>query len=253
MRCLSSPLIQISNFYGFMCCDCAVGYIYTPDEILYRNVNNHICVNDDDDTDEQTSVNTNFTYKEQKKVGIICHDDTIVSSTLVGLSTQSPRNNEDELGLSETMVDPDLAYYRHFDTVLHRRANCSPLAITSLEEDRQVLLSSNGDITDRDEEKRIKRSLTRYQYNICATTDVEQKKTLVQEYEQYKSKFDVDNTEDAEQAQLYLENARNKGANVNRDDQRIVFYQKAIAFTNNMEAKNELKVEYRRFCFGLKK
>lgn len=250
MRCLTNPAVQIANFYGFMCCDCTVGYIYTPDEILYRDVNNHLYVNDDD-TDEQSNVIINTYYKEKKKVGISCYDDTIASSTLVGLSTQSPRNGEDELGHSETVGDPDLSYYRQFDTILLRSVNSGSLAITSLEDDRQVLLSS--DIMDRNQEKRIKRSLTRYQHHISALTDIEQKKTLVEEYEQYKAKFDVDNTVEAEQAQLYLENARNKGGNINSDDQRLVFYQKAIAFTNNMDAKNELKAEYRRFCYGLKK
>lgn len=255
MRCLSDPATQIANFYGILCCDCAVGYITTP--------TNHFLIGDIDETDLDVAVHHNNMHRPLTKSGLTCCDGNSVQSTIMSYMPLSSDDEDSFYGehgtpnQSDAIEDPDLAYYRHFDTLEHRLIGSSTSTITTsdsiyslnvLEEERKVL--QNATPHDRDD-KTIRRCLTRYQSCIGTVKNVEKKKQLVDEYELFKSQYDADNEEEAEKAEHYRENARNNGYN-HSNENRIVFYQRAIAFTNDLEKKNELKLEYRRFCFSIK-
>lgn len=256
MRCLSDPATQIANFYGILCCDCAIGYIATPV--------NHFLIGDLDET-ESVTVYHNSAHIPQTKSGITCYDGGTLQSTIMSYMPLSGGEEDDgsecgEHGTpdhSDALEDPDLAYYRHFDTVEHRliSSNSTTMSDTTrsyplnvIEDDRKIL--QNATPHDKDD-KTIRRCLTRYQSYVGSIKDVEKKKQLVDEYELFKSQYDVNNEEEAEKAEHYRENARNNGY-THSNEKRVIFYQRAIAFTNDLEKKNELKREYRRFCFSIK-
>ncbi len=245
MKCLSDPAIAIANFYGIVCCDCVIGYVATPYE--YQDVDFY-------DSDIETKVSSNEAYVPMGKKNTGIYDDTSSNnSRAIILSSSSPSVSLTPTIISddnhsETIGDPDLAYYRHFDTVEHHQSE--PIFVGSLDEERSVLFSCHSDdVNDRDKRPTIRRCLTRYQRSISATRDISEKKDLIDEYEIYKSKFDADNAEESEKAILHTISARDNSLN---DTQRLMSYHRAIAFTNDLEKRNELKVEYREFCLSLK-
>ena len=246
MRCLSDPATQIGNFYGILCCDCIVGYITTPTP--------HFLIGDIDEA-ESVIVHHSGIHRPLTRTGLTCYDGDTIQSTITSYMPLSD-DDDDTLNQSDALEDPDLSYYRHFDTMEYRLISSNSTITTSdsiyslnvLEEERKVL--QNATHHDKDD-KSIRRCLTRYQSCIGTVKDVDKKKQLVDEYELFKSRYDADNEEEAAKAEHYRENARNNGYN-HSNENRIVFYQRAIAFTNDLEQKNELKLEYRRFCFSIK-
>lgn len=260
LRFLSDPGISVDNFYGVLCCDCLCGYFYIPVMAPY--------LFDDDVTGEAQIVNTpsiNRLYKPMRRVAHGCYDETTSSNstalyaplcesvTTADVSLKSPRDDIDE----DLLSNPDDAYYRQFDTVGHLQTT-SPRStvsgeakkIVSLDEERRILMSCEEKMVER---STIRRCLTTYKYTIPTVTDIEKKRQLVDEYSLFKSKYDNDDKDEADNAEMYLENARNQVENRKFSDaERIAYYQKAIAFTNDLEKKNALKQEYRRFCYSIK-
>lgn len=213
---------------------------------------------DEDEGMEEVVVKHNPAHTPLKRSNIGCYDDTsatMTNTSFMPLSDGEGDNDPNGLGNhSATLCDPETAYYNHFDTLDTVRTE-SKLSLSDayspdkLDEERK-LLSSEGGETEYNR-KSIKRSLTRYQYTIVATKDFKVKKTLIEEYELYKSKFDADNEEDAMRAKLYHDNAINNGYS-NSPGKRIEYFQKAIAYTNNLTLKSEIKHEYKRYCYSLK-
>lgn len=248
LRVLSDPSITADNFYGFVCCDCLCGYFCLP-TMTYL-------IGNDDEDDTQFDTKPNSGYKHIKRSGTGLHDDTVHSSVSYAqlsdsaLDTSSPRVEIDDAILD----NPDEAYYRRFNTVEHIQSKKSPRSAptsdgTRLDDERSILISCDETTTER---ATIRRCLTRYQHTIASMQDLDKKRTLVDEYAVFKSKYDADDKEEAEYAELHIEYARNQMANKLGDADRIEHYQKAITFTNDLDAKNALKQEYRRFCYRIK-
>lgn len=253
LRCLSDPTIQLANFYGLLCFDCVIGYFplqedqyLVADQESTREVD--YLSSDTEDSCSNSAINVNPAYQPQKRIGLsICNDEHIPYSNS-GISTPT---NEEAIVTdvdNETLNDPDLSYYRHFDTLDHcissTTSNCH---LSTLDSDRQTLLS--GD----EEGIKIRKCLRRYQYSIRSVNDLNVKKQLVEEYETFKSKYDADNHDDAEKAKYYLIDARNEENQNHSDKKRIEFYQKAIAFTNDPEQKKVIRNEYRDFCYNIQR
>ena len=237
MRCLTNPVTYIPHFYGILCCDCAIGYIAVPE---------HFLIGDDDETygmndESESSVTQNGAYRPKTRVGISCYDESSIAVLQSSIMSCAPFSDDEG---EATMEDPDISYYKHFDTSDSNKSD-QTFHPSILEMDRKVLSSGDANCIA------IRRSLTRYQSNIRAVKDLDQKKQLVDEYEKFKSKYDIDNEDDAIKASHYLDNARNNGFD-HPNEKRLVFYQKAIAYTNDLQEKNDLKLEYRRFCFSIK-
>lgn len=244
LRVLSEPSIRVDNFYGFLCCDCLCGYFCLP-SIAYL-------IGDEED-DAELVTTTNALYKPMRRANTGFHGDTTSShvsyAQLSDSALDSPRIEIDDTILS----NPDDAYYLRFNTVEHLQTTSSPrgseTTLASLDDERRILTSPDEKVPER---ATIRRCLTSYKYKIASTRDLETKRQLVDEYALFKSKYEPDDKEDADYAATHLEYARNLTANKLSDAARIEHYQKAIAFTNDLDAKNTLKQEYRRFCYRIK-
>lgn len=96
--------------------------------------------------------------------------------------------------------------------------------------------------------REIARKFQLYQTAIHLEGDPEKRRQLIHDYEQFKSALDRDNLDDQRNAQFYTENARNEK---NEPAKRLEYYRKAVQYTNNVDAKSELRNEYYLYCTSL--
>lgn len=246
LRCLSDPALQIANFYGLVCLDCVIGdaapQFDDPYLVAASDVDAY-CLTDST-SEEETTVHNNSVYIPAGRSNTGCYQDT--SSSINSLITIDPVEEE----IRSLPHDPDIAYYTQFDTV-------DP----QLPVNWDGKYGTNGRSLDNDLETLTKgyeeglvlrKCLSRVQYHIATVKDVEKKRPLVTEYEFFKAKYDEDNVDDMEKASLYIDHARNTKPYQHTVSERHVYYQKAIAFTNNLDKKKELQAEYRRFHYSVK-
>lgn len=158
-------------------------------------------------------------------------------------------------------LDPDEEYYAIFSQLdsLSMGTNSQSargvvmpaidLSASQMEEmanESDAILSGPGAINLTPREVVV--NLNRYNSCIRFIKDPAKKKTLIERYEKHKWEHDEDNRSDAENAELYLEGARNPRT---KAEDRIKYYQMAIKYTNNLQIKETLRAEYRRYFYSL--
>lgn len=72
----------------------------------------------------------------------------------------------------------------------------------------------------------------------------------IKSYELFMDKYDSHRQQDEDNAQLYLDNARN---HINKHEARVTYYKKAIYFTHDMTRKLIIRKEYTTYCQTLKR
>lgn len=149
----------------------------------------------------------------------------------------------------DSEFDPDQEYIKNFDQLGWHATTLMPLEISTTVVDDMVLSSeqalSSMDLTPRE----ITQNLQRLNSAIRMTSDTEKKAQYIKRYELRKFDHDEDNRDDKEKAFFAIADARNPNF---KPLDRIHQYQMAIKFTNNVVAKEELRSEYRRYCFTVK-
>lgn len=173
----------------------------------------------------------------------------------------------------DASFDPEAEFYKRFggkvacNLTLYK--NATPLSFVSLEDvellsahfhppdsklnragstsESRRLKPDNGGISI---DTRIHRVLARFPSAVALEPDLEKKREMVHNYEQYKACFDMDNADDSVRACIALELARNPR---NTPLERITQYNEAIIYTNDLTQKAALRVECRRYCFSCKR
>lgn len=149
----------------------------------------------------------------------------------------------------DSEFDPDQEYIKNFDQLGWHSTTLMPLEISTGVIDDMVLSSeqalSSTELTPRE----ITQNLQRLNSAIRMTNDTEKKAAYIKRYELRKFDHDEDNRDDKEKAFFAIADARNPNF---KPLDRIHQYQMAIKFTNNVAAKEELRAEYRRYCFTVK-
>lgn len=149
----------------------------------------------------------------------------------------------------DSEFDPDQEYIKNFDQLGWHSTSLIPLDIATSLVDDMVLSSeqvlSSTELTPRE----ITQNLQRLNSAIRMTHDTDKKAQYIRQYELRKFDHDEDNVDDKEKAFFAIADARNTNF---KPLDRIHQYQMAIKFTNNVVAKEELRSEYRRYCFSEK-
>jgi len=166
-------------------------------------------------------------------------------------SENASDDEEEEAVYLDSQFDPDADYIRNFDVLgWHTEKRIGSVGASSSVIDEMVLNSeqvlTSMDLTPRD----ITQNLERMNSAIRMTSDPNRKARHIKSYELRKFDHDEDNIADKERAHFSLEDARNI---LNKPFARVHHYQMAIKFTNNIAAKEEIRTEYKRYCFSLKK
>lgn len=172
--------------------------------------------------------------------------------------------------------NPELEFYRNYGRVEDRRLDfslTSAMSVVTLEAEQ--LLEENYDalpLTHEEDvveggsrqqrrksrkprpvnELNMRRALRRYHTAISYEEDLVRKRQMIDKYETYKAFYDEANAEDQEEAHFQLRVARSQEGTLYPPERRIAAYQRAIAHTNNLQEKAKIRVEYRRYCFGLR-
>ena len=172
----------------------------------------------------------------------------------VGGYSQVPTENDEELDGEDALesgFDPDEDFVKNFASLGWHTKTLAyvPIQTTNLdnmiEEVESVLTSaSTENLTPRE----ISTNLNKYGTCIRLAPDLEKKRSYIKRYEVHKFDLDEDNQDDKDKADLYTAQARNT---THKAKQRIEYYQTAIKFTNNYEAKQRLKEEYRCYVYSL--
>jgi len=157
---------------------------------------------------------------------------------------------------SSQEFNPEMDYYKNYGQSAERRLDYSlaqAMSVISLEAEKTLYEhyttdsnNSNNTIAPID----VRRALARYKNSVRFEVDLTRKRAMVDKLEMYKARYDEDNIEDAESAEFHLRLARTADPRVHAMETRIRAYQTAIAHTNNLNEKNKLRLEYRRFCFS---
>jgi len=149
----------------------------------------------------------------------------------------------------DSEFDPDQEYVKNFDQLGWHATTLMPLEISTSVVDDMVISSeqalSSTELTPRE----ITQNLQRLNSAIRMTSDAEKKAQYIKRYELRKFDHDEDNIDDKEKSFYAIADARNPNF---KPLDRIHQYQMAIKFTNNVVLKEELRAEYRRYCFTVK-
>ena len=206
-----------------------------------NNVHDENSFNESDSLEEQ-SLTTRAREEEGKSCSEVAYAQIVASQEETELTP-----------ISESIVDPDEAYIKNFDALgSYRRrdgvkpGDMDPHNIETLLSEAESILTSVS-LTETTPREVMTRAFNGYSLSIRLTDDLEKKAHYIHRYEERKSEFDVDNTEEREKAQFYLENARNSRTPAT---DRIQYYQTAIKFTNNLTLKEEIRTEYREYYFA---
>lgn len=151
----------------------------------------------------------------------------------------------------DSQFDPDDDYIKNFDRLGWHSDSVAPVDAFSASAVEKLALESEQALSGTELTPReITHNLQRFNSAIRMTSDTEKKASYIKLYELRKFDHDEDNNDDREKARYAIDDARDK--NLNPLD-RIRHYQTAIRFTNNVSAKEEIRGEYRRYCFTLQR
>jgi hypothetical protein len=268
------------------CCDVAVvvddadddglvGWMTGENDVLYRpqTVSGKGLYQEGDSIDDAypSSPPPPFPY-----ASLAVGDDVVVKERKDGETQQQQPQQPYRLAKD---YNPELEFYRNYGHVEDRRLDFSlatAMSVVSLEAEK--LLEENYDalpLADEEEgagssaaalkqqrrksrkqrpanDVNMRRALGRYHKAIGYEEDLARKRQMIDKYETYKAFYDEANAEDYEEAHFQLRVARSQEGTLYPPERRIAAYQRAIAHTNNLQEKAKIRVEYRRYCFGLR-
>lgn len=243
---------------------------------LYRLVccGDVLLIDEDDNEDDQsghTRVGTNSMYVPLTKSGQGLYDGGVIDTdaAVVVELTELPIDSDGSSSSIDAGFDPEVEFYKNFGGELAQRrayyGRTTPLSFVSLED--HELLAAHFHPPDRTDNRagvdaealyrrpsdggpsislQIHRVLARYPSAVALESDLDTKRRMIKDYEQYKACFDAENVEDQEKAWIALQLARESRTS---PMERITQYHLAIIHTNNLTEKAALRTEYRRFCF----
>jgi hypothetical protein len=135
-----------------------------------------------------------------------------------------------------------------------RRTLSVNMTVDLINEARNVLLMAMADTDTEPKSARVSpRDLTRhitvYEHAIAQEKDMAKKAIYIEEYEMFKGALFVDNIHDAEKARLYtsLVESRKQGPS-----DKLMYFRKAIMYTNDIHDKEVLMQRYIAYCEQLK-
>lgn len=146
--------------------------------------------------------------------------------------------------------NPVEEYYRAFDSI--DTGDAGPLSshYTKVNTKEFISIRGNLEAAQGREYPTLHSDLIYFRIYIASLLYCPEKLRLIKEYEEFRDKLHVFTSDNhMADAKLFLKNARD---NKNGLEQRLIYYQKAIYYTHNIQKKNSLKLEYIQFCDNLK-
>lgn len=203
------------------------------------------------DLDDEHSLEGHDISSQWKDPLVIRTSSNNIEYTQIGTPDDAVAADEEPL---DSQFDPDEAYIVNFERLGIHEQTIQPIkgmvSSSQMEEilcQSEVLLSHSSphDLTPRE----VIINLNRYASALRHITDLDKKRAYIQRYESHKNEYDRDNRDDKEQAELFLKNAEDASLSPR---ERIQYYQTAIKYTNDLDAKDQIRSNYRRYCFSLK-